>query len=104
MSRHSEDRLANRAVAMARIAASEKNATVSTATATARFLAVGGAHVIVTRDAAADMTRRWYRAACESCGSLDAVSSDDAIPNRSAQVHAETCRRIPERLWPKGGA
>lgn len=36
-------------------------------------------------------------ATCEACGHLQ-------YGERHAQDHAQTCRRLPERLWPEGGA
>lgn len=77
----------------------------------ARFLAPGGAHVLVA-GVVADGT---LVTACEGCGSgrgpytvaeheIDKDTVRRAL--RDAQKHAETCRRIPVRLWPEsaGGA
>lgn len=77
----------------------------------ARFLAPGGAHVVVA-GTAADGT---LAMACEGCGNgrgpyavaeheIDKDTVRRAL--RDAQRHAETCRRIPVRLWPEntGGA
>lgn len=101
MSRRSDDRLAARAVA----AAGQRPATDPAKTVTAQFLAVGNAHVIVTRDVMADVYNQWCRVACEACGPLlrgEGLDDTDALDH--AQKHAETCRRVPKRLWPNGGA
>lgn len=106
MSRRSDDRLAARAVAALRIAAAEQRpATDPAKSAIAQFLAVGNAHVIVTRDVMADVYNQWCRVACEACGPLlrgEGLADADALDH--AQKHAETCRRVPKRLWPNGGA
>lgn len=78
----------------------------------ARFLAPGGAHVVV----AGAVEDRTLVMACEGCGrgagpfttSEHDLSSKDTVHRALAQGqrHAETCRRIPVRLWPEnaGGA
>lgn len=108
MSRRSDDRLAARAADLARIAASEQSklclrAVEPEGTITARFLAVGGAHVIVERIITDESER--FTVACEACGAFDRsryYTTDSA--EEIAAEHAKTCRRIPERLWPKDGA
>lgn len=111
MSRRSDDRLAARAADLARIAASEEpklclrpvEAANSEKTTTARFLAVGGAHVIVER-IITDGSER-FTAACEACGDFDRSRYYNQESAEDVAIeHAETCRRIPERLWPKDGA
>lgn len=79
-------------------------------TTIARYLAVAGAHVTIHGEAA----DRKLTVSCEGCGpvgrpfepvfptdSSNRVLHDATV---AAQHHAETCRRIPERLWPKDGA
>ncbi len=77
----------------------------------ARFLAPGGAHVVVA-GRVADGT---LVMACEGCGRgrgpfapAEHETDKDTVRRalREAQRHAETCRRIPVRLWPEntGGA
>jgi hypothetical protein len=76
---------------------------MSTGPIIARFLAVGGAHVIV-RATKPEEAHRGLQAVCESCGFTEGpywLLSDDNGLMDEAQKHAETCRRIPERLWPK---
>lgn len=97
-----DDRLATRAVALTRIAASERPSAleiVPTETTTAIYLALCGAHVVIT------LTDAGYRAACEACGDISFNwDRTPGEPERIAQRHAETCRRLPKRLWPKDGA
>jgi hypothetical protein len=102
---------------------------MSADTVIARYLAPGGAHVTITqverksdRDSPTDVS---FETACEACGPFDKVQnvSDyryfgynawredphaarrarEAV-DKNASAHAETCRRIPERLWPEDGA
>ena len=49
---------------------------------------------------------------CETCGKFGGpyltggLASPESVARaalRDAQKHAETCRRIPERLWPETG-
>jgi hypothetical protein len=69
---------------------------------TAMYLTPVGAYVSVTRNADG---HRWHRANCEACGSLFISGSPKAeAANQVAQDHAQTCLRLPERLWPEGGA
>lgn len=71
-----------------------------------RFLTVGGAHVVI-KGVVADFTLTML---CEGCGATSGPfhkvmpedrperSLGDAI--RAGQKHAESCRAVPERLWP----
>lgn len=79
----------------------------------ARYLAAGGAIVTVTRTTAHRLVDTYtVDTDCEECGPLhaDSATDEDYLPNvqvrseRIANVHAATCRRIPERLWSKAGA
>jgi hypothetical protein len=86
-------------------------------TTIARYLAVGDAHVTVTLGSAENcphFTRhdQAFSVTCEGCGPLDSSCAFDNYRESylveqmqvAAQDHAQTCRRIPERLWPEGGA
>lgn len=70
-----------------------------------RFLAPGGAHVVVS-GTVADLT---LQVSCEGCGRLCGVyrraaheTDADVVASalRAGQRHAETCRCLPKRLWP----
>lgn len=72
----------------------------------ARYLAAGGAHIIVS-GIAKDMT---LAVSCEACGNIGGPYLTGELASaayvtgaalRDAQNHAERCRRIPERLWPE---
>lgn len=80
--------------------------TQTSAPTIARFLTVGGAHVVVSgipEDFALTMF-------CEGCGATEGpfykVMPEDrpersrGDATRAAQKHAESCRAVPERLWP----
>jgi hypothetical protein len=75
-------------------------------TVTARYLALGGAHVTVTKtfsDSDGEV-QTGIDIACEACG--DIGSEDDGPEHYSpryaeqwADRHAAGCRKIPKRLW-----
>lgn len=76
-----------------------------------RYLAVGGAHVLVIRDADPNT----FAARCEACGYVGSRAYTSTSPlgdfydvreevQQIAEDHAKECRHIPERLWPKAGA
>lgn len=106
-----DDRLATRAVALTRIAAAEcdddkqpvaapdENATARAVIA--MYLTPVGAYISVSADGVDEETGQPLRvsASCEACGWLQ-------YGERHAQDHVQTCRRLPERLWPEnaGGA
>lgn len=79
-------------------------------TTVARYLGAAGAHVTVTRNDALER----FTAACEAHGYVNGsgylgATGDDAFhaqrhAERHAEAHAGTCRKLPERLWPEGGA
>lgn len=90
----------------------DHNTTPATPTETvvAQYLAAGGAYVTVTRNV--EIQR--FATTCEACGYVNGsgyldTSEDDTrhaqdYTERHADTHAGTCRRLPERLWPIGGA
>lgn len=96
-----ETRAASLAAALTRDAATKNSDSPDIAPdAYARFLAVAGAYVVIALD-----EREAYVVTCESCGQLPDIGSyNPATLAQAAQNHAETCRRIPKRLWPDGGA
>lgn len=76
----------------------------------ARYLTPGGAHVVVS-GAVADSTLVVACEGCGQCGGPYYQGIGDDTPERGfrdakrdAQRHAETCRAVPERLWPENGA
>lgn len=87
------------ALAIVKAQDAEQGNTAPDENVTARFLALAGAHVIVAnRDGTHYVT-------CEACGDFGGRrASASFYPNEDAQSHAEKCRRLPERLWPKAGA
>lgn len=70
-------------------------------TPVARYLAVAGAHVTVTAHYRPIEADDFYAVHCEACGLLSEGDDHDS-ELIAAQGHAETCRRIPERLWAGG--
>lgn len=82
------------------------NSTQEQAPIVARFLTVGGAHVVVS-GIVEDFALTTF---CEGCGATEGpfykVMPEDqpdrsrGAATRAAQKHAESCRAVPERLWP----
>lgn len=82
------------------------NSTQEKAPTVARFLTVGGAHVVIS-GSVEDFALTVF---CEGCGMTagpfhkvmpeDRPERSRGDATRSAQKHAETCRAVPERLWP----
>ena len=76
----------------------------------AYYLTATGAHVWVTNDPAPDDDGRLTAAvACETCGPVAVkryYGSTDGVPHaqveaeKSAQAHADWCRKVPARLEP----
>ncbi len=71
----------------------------SARTVIAMYLTPVGAYISVSADGVDEETGRPLRvsASCEACGWLQ-------YGERHAQDHVQTCRRLPRRLWPEGGA